>query len=203
MNGDTPMSIITLTVILLLLMDPLGSLSSYLKMVEGISPERRRIIVIREMLVALAAILTFYLIGEYVLSTLKISEPTVRIASGLILFLTALKILFPAQDSLRANLPKGEPFITPLAIPLIAGPSLLATIVLFAISEQIHSSLLISIGASWLMATLILLLATPIHKLLGENGLNAFERMMGMVLILLAIQRTLEGIKIFIPLYCK
>lgn len=197
------MSIITLTVILLLLMDPLGSLSSYLKMVEGISPERRRIIVIREMLVALAAILTFYLIGEYVLSTLKISEPTVRIASGLILFLTALKILFPAQDSLRANLPKGEPFITPLAIPLIAGPSLLATIVLFAISEQIHSSLLISIGASWLMATLILLLATPIHKLLGENGLNAFERMMGMVLILLAIQRTLEGIKIFIPLYCK
>ena len=197
------MSIITLTVILLLLMDPLGNLSSYLGMVEGISPQRRRIIVIREMSIALAAVLTFYLIGEFVLSTLKISEPTVRIASGLILFLTALKILFPAQDSLRANLPKGEPFITPLAIPLIAGPSLLATVMLFAISEPTHAPLLISISAAWLMATLILLFATPINKLLGENGLNAFERMMGMVLILLAIQRTLEGIKIFIPLYCK
>lgn len=197
------MPIVTLTVIFLLLMDPLGNLQSYLTMVEGIPQSRRRIIVLREMLIALAAIMTFYAIGEFVLSTLKISEPTVRVASGLILFLIALKILFPAEDSLRANLPKGEPFVTPLAIPLIAGPSLLATVVLFAMSEPTHGPLLISLCVAWAIATVILLLATPIGKLLGSNGLNAFERMMGMVLVLLAIQRTLEGIQTFIPLYCK
>ena len=197
------MSLVTLTVIILLLMDPLGNLTSYLSMVEGISPTRRRIIVLREMGVALAVILVFYVIGEFVLSTLKISEPTVRVTSGVILFLIALKILFPANDSLRANLPKGEPLVTPLAIPLIAGPALLATIMLFALSETAQLPLLIGIFIAWTIATLILLFATPINRVLGQSGLDAFERMMGLVLVLLAIQRTLEGIQTFIPMYCK
>lgn len=197
------MSIVTLTVTLFLLMDPFGNLSSYLSMVEGISPRRRRWIVLREMSIALIVTLIFYLIGEFVLSTLKISEPTVRVTSGVILFLIALKILFPSHDSLRANLPKEEPFVTPLAIPLIAGPALLASIMLFAVSEVEHTPLLTAIFLAWIPASLVLFFATSIHKTLGQNGLDAIERMMGMVLILLAIQRTLEGVQTFIPLYCK
>lgn len=197
------MSIITLTVIMLLLMDPLGNLTYYLDMVEGIPQARRRIIVIREMTFALLAVLLFYLIGEFVLSTLKISEPALRITSGLILFLIALKILFPSQDSLRANLPKGEPFVTPLAIPLIAGPALLATVMLFAITEKEQLTLLGGVFIAWIIATAILFFATPINRILGQSGLNALERMMGMVLIMLSIQRTLEGIQTFIPQFCK
>lgn len=197
------MSIVTLTVILLLLMDPLGNLSSYLAMVEDIPPARRRIIVLREMAFALATMLLFYVIGEFILSMLKISEPALRVTSGVILFLIALKILFPSQDSLRANLPKGEPFITPLAIPLVAGPALLATIMLFAVTETAQAPLISAIFIAWVLATLIFLFAAPINRLLGASGLDAFERMLGMVLVLLAIQRTLEGIQIFIPLFCK
>lgn len=197
------MSIVTLSVILFLLMDPLGNLASYLYMVDGIHTARRRVIVLREMAIALAAMLIFYMLGEFVLSTLKISEPAVRITSGVILFLIALKILFPSRDSLRANLPKGEPFVTPLAIPLVAGPALLATIMLFAISEQAQAPLIGAILIAWIASTLVFLFATPINRLLGQNGLNAFERMLGMVLVLLAIQRTLEGIQIFVPHFCK
>lgn len=197
------MTAITLTIIFLLLMDPLGNLSSYLSMVDGLSPAKKRLVLLREMSIALVTILIFYAIGEFVISTLKISEPTVRITSGLILFLIALKILFPAMDSLRANLPKGEPFITPLAIPLIAGPALIATVILFAISEPTSGPMLIGVLVAWAISLTILLFADKIYKVLGENGLNALERMMGMVLILLAIQRTLEGIQHFIPLFCK
>jgi multiple antibiotic resistance protein len=197
------MSIITTTVILLLLMDPLGNLSSYLSLVEETPPSRRWKVVLREMGIALLAMLTFYVIGEFVLSTLKVSESTLRVTSGVILFLIALKILFPANDSLRANLPKGEPFVTPLAIPLIAGPALLATIMLFALSANTDITLLIAILIASALAALILLFASPIQKLLGQNGLDAFERMMGLVLVMLAIQRTLEGIQEFIPAYCK
>lgn len=197
------MSLVTIAAIFFLLMDPLGNLPAYLGMVEGIPPARRRIIVLREMSIALLVIVLFYFIGEFVLSTLKISEPAVRITSGVILFLIALKILFTSTDSLRANLPKGEPLVTPLAIPLIAGPAVIATVMLFAVSEPTQLPMLLGIFIAWTGATLILFFATPINNLLGQSGLNAFERMMGLVLIMLAIQRALEGVQAFIPLYCQ
>jgi multiple antibiotic resistance protein len=184
-------------------MDPVGNLSSYRTMVEKTNPKRRRWIVLREMLIALAAMLLFNFIGEYVLSLLQIKEPTVRIASGVILFLIAIKILFPSENSLRANIAAEEPYVTPLAIPLIAGPAVLATIMLYAITEPSQTFLITAIVCAWLLAVFILLLAEPIHNYLGDNGLNACERVLGMILILLAIQRTLEGVKQFIPLYCK
>lgn len=197
------MSIVTITVIFFLLMDPFGNLNSFLSMTEGLAPSRKRLVALREMSIALAAVVLFYLIGEFVLSTLQISEPTVRITSGLILFLIALKILFPAKDSLRANLQREEPFITPFAIPLIAGPALLATSMLFGVSNIPPAHLLGAVLGAWIAATIIIIMADPIRKTLGQNGLDAVERMMGMVLILLAIQRTLEGIQAFIPMYCQ
>lgn len=184
-------------------MDPFGNIASFLSMVENCTPSRKRFIALREMGIALAVTLLFYVIGEFVLSTLKISEPAVRITSGLILFIIALKILFPANDSLRANLPKEEPFVTPFAIPLIAGPALIATVMLFAIAEKEQFPLFVGIGLAWVAATVVIIFAERISKTLGHSGLNAVERTMGMVLILLAIQRTLEGIQTFIPHFCK
>ncbi len=192
------MSLLSLSLILFLIMDPFGNISSYLYMVEGIPPKRKAWIVIREMLIALAFMLVFYFLGEKLFEILDIDDTTVRFTSAVILFLTAIKILFPTTDSLRANLPKGEPYVVPLAVPLIAGPSLLATIMLFAHLEHSRPYMLEAIFISWFFATLVLLLAPFLKRLLTDNGLMAFERLMGMILVMMAIQRFLEGIKRFI-----
>ena len=192
------MTLFTLSIILFLIMDPLGNISSFLTLLKDLPKQKRRKIIIREMLIALAAMLLFNFLGEYIFYVLDISETTVKLASGAILFLVAIKILFPSIDSLRANLPEGEPFITPLAIPLIAGPSLLATIMLFAHLEPSQPTMLAAIFISWLAAVIVLLLGSRLQRILGENGLMACERLMGMVLVMLAIQRFAEGIQQFV-----
>lgn len=192
----------SLAVILFLIMDPLGNVSSYLSLTKGMNPKQQRYIVIREMLIALAAMLVFNSIGEYLFEILHVSEKTVRLASGVILFLCAIKILFPTVDSPRNNLPEGEPFIVPLAIPLVAGPSLLATIMLFAHIEPNFSTMIYAILAAWIVSCLVLLNSNNLQKWLGTNGLIATERLMGMVLVLLSIQRFLEGVQLVVK-SCK
>lgn len=190
------MSLINLAIILFLIMDPIGNISSFLNMVQGIPPARQRVIIIREMLIALVAMVAFNYLGEFIFHILSISETTLRLTSGAILFLVAIKILFPTTDSLRANLPSGEPFVTPLAIPLIAGPSLLATVMLFAHLEPSQSVMLGSIIIAWIAALAVLFFAAPLQRILGNNGLMACERLMGLILVMLAIQRFLEGIQL-------
>ena len=192
------MNLFNLIVILFLIMDPVGNISSFLKLLSDLPKERRWKIVIREMLIALTAMVAFNFLGDYIFFVLDISEPTLILTSGAILFLVAIKILFPSVDSLRANLPTGEPFITPLAIPLIAGPSLLATIMLFARSGPSLSIALFAILIAWLLAVAVLLSGARLQRIVGTNGLMACERLMGMVLIMLAIQRISEGIQHFV-----
>jgi len=192
------MELFNLTIILLCIMDPLGNISYFLRQLENVPPERRKKLIMREMLIALALMILFNYLGELIFNILTISEPTLRLTSGVILFLVALKILFPSQDSPRANLPDGEPFITPLAVPLIAGPALLATIMLFAHLESEQTPVIGAILVSTLLATLILLSGARLQRILGENGLMAAERLMGMVLVMIAIQRFLEGVQQFV-----
>lgn len=188
----------TVIVILFLIMDPIGSISSFLQMVDDLPPKRVRWIVFREMLIALAFMLFFNFLGEYIFIVLQLDNQTVELASAVILFLTAIKILFPASNSLRANLPKGEPFVIPLAVPLIAGPSLLATIMLLSHLESSQPAMLIAILIAWAAAMIVLLFARQLQRTLGQNGLMAGERLMGMLLVMLAVQRCMEGIQEFI-----
>lgn len=188
----------TLIVILFLIMDPIGNVSSFLEMVKDLPAKRVRWVVIREMLIALAFMLAFNFLGEFIFDVLQLDDPTVQMASAFILFLTAIKILFPASNSLRANLPEGEPFVIPLAVPLIAGPSLLATIMLLAHLETSISTMLIAIFLAWLAAVIVLLFAKQLQRVLGFNGLMAGERLTGMLLVMLAIQRGMEGVQEFI-----
>jgi small neutral amino acid transporter SnatA (MarC family) len=191
------MSLFNVSLVLLLIMDPIGNLSSYLSMVKELDPKRQYWIIVREMLIALAVMLFFNYLGETIFLCLKLSETTVRISSGVILFLIAIKILFPSSDALRTNLPKGEPVIFPLAIPLIAGPALMATIMLYAHLEPLHSVMIYAILIAWSISVLVFFFARPIKKLLGENILMAAERLIGMVLVLIAVQRFLEGLLLF------
>ena len=191
------MSLLSVALVLFLIMDPIGNISPYLSMVKDIDPKKLKWIVIREMAIALAVMLGFNYLGDHIFRFLSISETTVRLTSGVILFLIAIKILFTSTDSMRANLPKGEPFIFPLAIPLIAGPALLATIMLYAHLEPLHSVMILSILIAWFSSGLILVFARPIKRILGENGLMACERLIGMVLVIISVQRLLEGILLF------
>lgn len=191
------MTLASLSLILFLIMDPLGNISSFIDQLKNVPKNEFKKIVFRELLYALAIMVLFAFIGEWLMFFLELSQPTVYIASGLILFFMAFQILFPSTKSIRKNLPKTMPYIIPLAVPLIAGPSLLATIIIFS-SEESLVFLLGAIAIAWACSLAILLFSHEIFSLLKENGLVAFERLMGMILVLLAIQRVAEGILLFI-----
>lgn len=191
-------SLLSLTVLLFIIMDPIGNIVSYLNLMEEVDPRRRQWVMLREMGIVLITMLAASLLGEYIFALLNISPTTVCLASGAILFLIAIKILFPATDSLRAHLPKGEPFIIPLAIPLLAGPSLLATVMMY--SDMINGPWLMiaAIVLACLAAVAVFLMAPWLHRVLGANGLMALEKLTGMILVLLAVQRFTEGLQHFI-----
>lgn len=188
------MTLVTLTIVLLLIMDPLGKINSFINYLEGIAPKRQKVIIARELLIALGFMLFFNFLGEYIFALLQISNVTVYLASGVILFLGSIKILFPRADDLEVHKLEGEPFLVPLAIPMVAGPALLATIMLYAESEQALTTMVIAIVLAWAVASLILFYSKSILRLLSSSGITACEKLMGMVLVLLAVQRFMEGI---------
>ena len=192
------MELLTIILALFLIMDPIGNIGSFLLLLKDETPNRQRFIIVREMLIALVVMLFFNFVGEHLFDLLNVSEVAVRLASGMILFLIAIQILFPNTNSLRANLPKDNPFIIPLAIPLIVGPSVIASIMLFAHIEPSQLLMVEGIGIAWAMALTVLLMGPFLHRYLGDNGLIACERLMGMVLVMLAIQRFMEGIQLFV-----
>jgi len=193
------MNMISVAIILFLIMDPVGNVSILLQALKPVPPKKHVWVILREMCFVLIAMLFFYFLGDVLLRVLDISETTVRITSGVILFIAAIKILFPKMGNVRDVLRKEEePFIVPIAIPLVAGPSLLATIMLFAHLDSLNQIIFPAMIIAWFFATLVLLASKYFYRWMGENGLVACEKVMAMILVLLAIQRFLEGIKLFV-----
>jgi multiple antibiotic resistance protein len=180
---------------LFLIMDPLGNLPVFMSVLKSIEPKRRRIVLARELIFSLIIMLIFLYSGQAVLSFLSVKQETVSIAGGIILFLIALKMIFPQPGGVTDLAPGEEPFIVPLAIPMVAGPSILAALILLA--NQDHSRMLdwtIALGLAWFISAGILMFSSLFHKLLGERGLIAIERLMGMILIMISIQMLLDGV---------
>lgn len=196
------MTLFSLTLILFLIIDPFGNVISYNNLMKEIPPSKRLWVGLREMGIALLVMLLFNAIGEILFDLLGFCESALRIASGLILFLVAIKILFPSLGDFRAHLPAGEPFIFPLAIPLIAGPAVLATIMLYAHLEPSQPLMLSAIVFAWLAASAILLSSDFLLRTLGVNGLAACDRLLGMILVILAIQRFADGVQLFLTGSC-
>lgn len=192
----------SVTILLLLIMDPLGNLPIFMSVLKHLEPKRRRAVLIREMLIALAIMLLFLFAGEKILAFLNLRTETVSISGGIILFLIAIKMIFPSHESSSSGLPAGEePFLVPLAIPLVAGPSLLATLML--LSHQYPNNIGYLAGAlliAWGATVTILLFSGLFLRLLGEKGVNALERLMGLILIMLATQMFLDGIRAYLKL---
>ena len=180
---------------MLLVMDPLGNIPPFLSALKKVEPDRRRKVLLREVMIAYGVLLAFLFAGKYLLRLLSLQEETVSIAGGIVLFLIALRMVFPREDAPRDTL-EGEPFIVPLAIPFVAGPSALASLLLL---QQTSSTfeLLLSLTLAWTATALILLSSTILYRLLKERGLIAVERLMGMLLVMLAVQMFMNGLAKF------
>ena len=182
-------------------MDPFGNVPVFLSVLRPVDKGRRRWVIARELLIALAFLIVFLFGGEYLLAAIGLSESSVTVAGGIILFLIALRMVFPSpggvfgEDAERAS---DTPLLVPLAVPLVAGPSALAS-VLFIMNQDPTRWLewLAALLLAWGATGIVLLLAPNLSRLLGQRGLIATERLMGMVLTAIASKMVLSGIAEF------
>jgi len=196
------MEILSAGLTLLLIMDPLGNIPVFLSVLKTVENEsRKRKILIRELLIALIVLLVFLLVGPYLLKWLNLRQEAVHITGGVVLFLISLRMIFPTEKSILGDLPEGEPFVVPLAVPLLAGPSTLAMLILLVRSQpdRIFDWLIAVIGA-WLVTSLIMLSSYKLYKLLGKRGLIAMERLTGMLLVAISVQMLLDRITTYLSI---
>ena len=181
--------------LLLFVMDPFGNVPLVLTLLRDIDPARRRRIIARELVIALGVLLAFLFLGQTILDFLGLQEESVAIAGGIVLGIIGLRMIFPRADGVMGHQPQGEPFIVPLAVPLIAGPSAMATVILLARSEpDAMGRWLLAVLIAWGITAVVLLASPSLYRVLRERGLQAIERLMGMLLIMIAVQMVLDGL---------
>lgn len=192
------MTMVSAGLLLFLVMDPLGNVPFFVSALKRVAPERQRRVIVRELLIALGVLIFFLFAGRFILELLHISEPALTASGGVILFLIAIRMIFPSAE--RSTEEVGdEPFIVPLAIPYVAGPSALSSELLLMNREpQRWPEWLVATIAAWLVTSIILFYASSLRHLLGQRGLVAVERLMGMVLVTISIQMVMSGIGQFI-----
>jgi multiple antibiotic resistance protein len=192
---DTLSALITL----LFVMDPLGNVPIFLAVLKDVDPARRQRVVIRELCIALAVLMVFLWAGESLLNALSLSQEAVSIAGAIILFLIAIRMIFPSPYGIMGESPAGEPFIVPLAIPSVAGPSALAVTMLFVHSDPTRMlDWTIAVVGAWVICAVALLASPFLLKALGNRGLIAMERLMGMILVIIAVQMFFDGVRDFL-----
>jgi len=190
------MTTFSAALLLFFVMDPLGNIPLFLSALTPVEPGRRTRVAARELLIAYGVLVAFLFAGHAILRTLGISEPALTIAGGIVLFLIALRMVFPATHGPLSEETDGEPLVVPLAIPYVAGPSALATVLLLSSqAPERRAEWLAAITAAWAASAAILLSGARLAGILGTRGLTAIERLMGMVLVASAVQMCLDGIE--------
>jgi multiple antibiotic resistance protein len=183
---------ISAAILLLLVIDPVGNVPFFVSALRQVPAGRHLRVVVRELLIAYAVMVAFLFCGAPLLRLLNISEPALTIAGGIVLFLIAVRMIFPKAE--HADEFEGEPFVVPLAIPYVAGPSLLATELLLMSREPARwESWLVALTAAWLATALVLLLAARYSSRISSRALIAAERLMGMILVAIATEMFLSG----------
>lgn len=190
------MTILSAGILLFLIMDPLGNIPFFLSLLKDVPPQRRRWVMVRELLIALGVLVGFLLGGRYILQVMQLKQESVSIAGGIVLFLIGLKMIFPPPDGgIFGKSTGGEPFIVPMAIPGVAGPSAMAALLLLTNTQP--GRMLewgIALFIAWLLTSAILLSSTWLFRWLGESVLTAMERLMGMLLVAISVQMFLAGV---------
>ncbi len=193
------MTTLSAALLLFLILDPLGNIPVFLGLLRPLPPARRRIVLARELVIALLVLMAFLFGGKYVLAAMHLRQESVSIAGGIVLFLISLRMIFPTSEGLFGDVPDGEPFIVPMAIPLIAGPSGMAAVMLMSNSNpQRNAEWSIALLIAWAATAVLLFSATYLYKLLGKRVLVAVERLMGMLLVAISVQMLLDGIAVYL-----
>jgi small neutral amino acid transporter SnatA (MarC family) len=190
--------IFSAAVLLLLVIDPFGNVPIVVAALANADRARRARIVLRECVAAYLILVAFMFGGQAFLRWLQLSEVSLAIAGGIILFLIALRMVFRHPEGVFGDPPGVEPFLVPIAIPSIAGPSALATVMLMVSRDPTHRlAWFLALTAAMIVATLVLVAAYRLQRVLGERGMIAVERLMGLVLTALAVQMLLDGLRHF------
>ncbi|WP_282267778.1 YhgN family NAAT transporter [Stenotrophomonas sp. PS02298] len=189
------MTILSAALLLFLILDPLGNIPVFLSLLKPLTPRRQRVVLVRELLIALAVLMAFLWGGKYALELMHLRQESVAIAGGIVLFLIGIRMIFPRPEGLMGAVPDGEPFIVPMAIPLVAGPSGMAAVMLMGSNEPSRlGDWSLALLLAWGGTAAILMSATLLYKLLGARALTALERLMGMLLVAISVQMLLDGL---------
>jgi MarC family membrane protein len=184
-------------VLLLLVLDPFGSLPIFISVMRGVEPQRRTAVGIREVLIAFGVLSAFMVAGQGFLQLMRLSERSLEVAGGVILLIIAIRMVFASGSEIYAS--EGgtkEPFVFPLAVPLLAGPSAMATVMLLASRQPERLwHWLGALTAAMLVSGAVLLAADRIRKLIGRSMVSALEKLMGLVLTAIAVEMILAGLK--------
>jgi MarC family membrane protein len=190
---------VSATILLILITDPIGNIPIFANALKHVAPQRRPWVILREVMIAFVLLLTFMFVGDGFLRVMNLSELSLQIGGGVILFLIALRMIFPppSRTDVVTEVPR-EPLIVPLAIPAIAGPSALATVLLL-VSQAPDRRLewIAALCVTMTVSAVVLVLAERIQRIAGDRFVVALERLMGLVLVSVSIEMMLRGIKIF------
>ena len=193
------MTIASAALLLFLILDPLGNIPVFLSLLKGLPPARQRVVIVRELLIALGVLMLFLWAGRYLLELMHLRQESVSIAGGIILFLIGLRMIFPPAEGIMGEQPEGEPFIVPMAIPMIAGPSGMAAVMLLGSQEPGRmGAWSLALAIAWAATAIILFSATYLQKWLGTRVLTAIERLMGMVIVAISVQMLMDGISAYL-----
>ena len=193
------MDIVSATILLILVIDPFGNMPLVISVLKHVAAPKRAKVVLRECAIAYAVLLAFMFGGDKFMHLLRLSDNALAIAGGIILFLIALRMVFHHPEGVFGDPPGAEPFIVPLAIPAIAGPSALATVMLMVSRDPSHRvAWIVALTIAMAIATLVLLGAYRLQRVLGERGMIAVERLMGLVLTAISVQMLLDGVQAYI-----
>ena len=195
MNAD----LVSAFVLLFLVLDPLGNLPVVASLLKQVDSARRARVVMRECFIAYLMLLAFMFGGRQFLDVMHLSEISLSIAGGVILFMIAIRMVFRPEESVFGESLEHEPFIVPLAIPLIAGPSALATVMLMVSREPAKLGIWVgAMTAAMAVSATLLVMGEKIEKWLGKRAMEAIERLMGLILTAIAVEMLLGGIKQFL-----
>ena len=190
------MTVLAAIFLLIIIMDPIGNVPVFLSILKNIPLERRKKIIIRELLIAFAILLFFMFIGRYLLQLLQIEQSSLGIAGGIILFIIAIRMIFPGTKPMFTHNEEAEPLVVPLAIPMLAGPSAIAAVILLMAQEPgrwIEWVFVVFVAS--LISGIILISSEALGSKLGNRALIAIERLMGIFLIMVSVDFILDGIK--------
>jgi MarC family membrane protein len=194
-----PPEFLSAFILLALVADPFGNVPLVNSMLAEVPPGRRRVVILRECMIALLILALFMAFGRKVLEFMHLSETSLSIAGGIILFMIAIRMVFGHPEGAFGPQTRGEPFIVPLATPLIAGPSALATAMLMASREPAKLGMwLAALLAAMAFTTLILLAGDGLQKRMGDRVMQALERLMGLILTAIAVEMLLGGVRAFV-----